>query len=197
MREAIPRPRHGHSHEQAALVVRNGPRKREAPENGALRHGNRNLAVHRKLRVVHRVRIGREREHRVRVYDVLARSVGAPSHELIAQARHGIERHLAARLVHARALHTATAIAVLALHHHVGAHRHLVRVGEQRLQLKHVAVKGADQLVVKRKPAVGVACERRCGAVFVHKLPARKAPIVGLLRVQLYHLAKLVRAAAR
>ena len=123
--------------------------------------------------------------------------VGGPPNEPIAQTRDGVERDGLSRLVGAGALHAATAVRGLALHHRGCLDRHLVRVGELGLKLQHAVVQGLDQVLVEHEPGVRVVGEVRLRAVRAHQLPAYEASVVGLPRLNVHHLAELVHALAR
>ena len=123
--------------------------------------------------------------------------VGGPADEPVAQARNGVERDGLPRLVGASALHAATAVRGLALHHRGGLDRHLVWVGELCLKLQHAVVYGFDQVLVEHEPGVRVVGEMRLRAVGAHQLPADEAAVVGLPRLHVHHLAELVHALAR
>ena len=122
--------------------------------------------------------------------------VGGPPDEPVAQARDGVERDGLPRLVGAGALHAATAVRGLALHHRGGLDRHLVRVGELRLKLQHAVIQGLDQVLVEHEPGVRIVGEMRLRPIGAHQLPADEAAVVGLPRLHVHHLAELVHALA-
>ena len=147
MRESIPRPWHGNRHEQVALIIKSlgfqtavTNQAHHAAEHRAALHGNFHLLVGLELRVIRNVLRCRETQRRIRVDDMLARLIEAPADEAIAYARNGLQRDLVARGKHAGAVHAAAAARLFAPHHRCARNRHLVGVGELRLQFYGIAL---------------------------------------------------------